>query len=237
MTQQHPIFPRKAERFYGRRKGKALTKTLQQRFEDVLPNISIDLSVVPSPLCAKSLFDTPINDIWFEVGFGGGEHLLWQAQHHPHIGFIGCEPFVNGTAKLLRGVEQEKLTNIRIYMDDARHIMDICDDASIGRAFALFGDPWRKYRHRYRRFISPDTLNRFARILKNDAILRVATDHPVYLQWILKHVPIHPDFEWLDKGRNDWLNRPDDWPATRYEHKAIKQGRTPHFLSFKRKPR
>lgn len=234
MTQENPILTTKPKRFYGRRKGKALTATMQQRLVDILPKISINSHTAQNP---QTLFNTNPSDIWLEVGFGGGEHLSWQARHNPHIGFIGCEPFINGTAKLLRDIDMLNLQNIRVYTDDARHIIDSCPNGSIGRAFALFGDPWQKYRHRYRRFISPDTLNNLARILKNDALLRIATDHPIYLQWILKHAPLHPDFIWLDTQRSDWLHRPDDWPATRYEQKAIAQGRIPHFLTFKRKNR
>lgn len=234
MTKQNRILPTKSERFYGRRKGKALTATMQQRFNDILPKIALDIHMAKTPL---ALFDANTTDIWLEVGFGAGEHLIWHAQNNPHIGFIGCEPFINGTAKLLRDVATHNLKNIRVYMDDARHIMDICPAASVGKAFALFGDPWQKYRHRHRRFICPDNLDRFARILKNGGILRVATDHPVYLQWICKYAPLHPDFVWIANGRDDWLIRPDDWPATRYEQKAIRAGRTPHFLTFQRKKR
>ncbi len=237
MPIQNPILSTHCQKFYGRRKGKCLTQTMQQRFDLMLPRIAIDLHTTPAPLCPKTLFDTAIEDVWFEVGFGSGEHLSWQAKHNPHIGFIGCEPFVNGTAKLLRDMDTYDIRNIRIYPNDARHLMHICTDASIGRAFALFGDPWRKYRHRYRRFVSPDTMHTFARILKDNALLRVATDHPVYLQWILKHAPVHADFEWLDNSRDDWLHRPEDQAPTRYETKAIREGRTPHFLTFKRKRR
>lgn len=225
------------ERFHGRRKGKTLTHAMQQRFDSVLPQISISVDTENPHITPHAIFDTPYDGYWLEVGFGAGEHLSWQAVHNPTIGFIGCEPFINGTAKLLRDIEEKNIRNIRIYPDDARHIMDGLPDASIHRAFALFGDPWRKYRHRYRRFISPNTLDRFARILCDDAILRVATDHPTYLQWILKHTPIHPDFDWTDNGPQDWLCRSNDWPATRYEIKAIREGRTPHFLTFKRKKR
>ena len=224
------------DKFFGRRKGKTLKKASQDRFDSVLPRISITLDEHTS-LDPNTLFNHDVNALWFEVGFGGGEHMAWQAINHKNISIIGCEPYINGTAKLLRDIENNNIENIRVYPDDARHIMDKMNDASIDKAFALFGDPWRKYRHRYRRFISPDNLDRFARILKDNAILRVATDHPIYLQWILRWAPVHPDFEWLDEGPQDWAIRKDDWPETRYERKAVKEGRKSSYLTFKRKPR
>ena len=115
--------------------------------------------------------------------------------------------------------------------------MDSTPDNSVDKAFVLFGDPWRKYRHRYRRFIGPENLDRLARLLKDNAILRIATDHPLYLQWILRWATQHPDFIWLDEGPQDWGIRKLDWPATRYEEKAKEQGRKSATLTFQRKPR
>ena len=224
------------DKFFGRRKGKPLTKASKERFESILPSISITVNE-DTIFNADALFQTEVKTLWFEVGFGGGEHMVWLAQKNPDVSIIGCEPYMNGTAKLLRDIEDDDIKNIRIYPDDARHIMEKMDDASLDKAFALFGDPWRKYRHRERRFIGNDNLNRFARILKDGAILRIATDHSIYLQWILRWAPVHPDFEWLDEGPQDWATRKDDWPETRYERKALREGRKSSYLTFKRKPR
>ena len=220
------------DKFYGRRKGKALTPTMQNRFDKILPQISIEAG--DSKLNKDVLFKDK-SELWLEIGFGGGEHLSAQAQNNSDVGFIGCEPYINGTAKLIRDIDELELNNILIYPDDARHILDRLEDDSIDKAFALFGDPWRKYRHRYRRFISPDNLNRLSRVLKSGAILRIATDHPIYLQWIMKWAPNHPNFEWLDNNPNDWGVRTEDWYETRYERKAIKEGRKPYYFTFRRK--
>ncbi|MGB1361418.1 MAG: tRNA (guanine(46)-N(7))-methyltransferase TrmB [Alphaproteobacteria bacterium] len=219
------------DKFYGRRKGKALSPSMQDRFDEILPKISIEAG--DTKLNKDVLFKDK-DELWLEVGFGGGEHLSATAQMYKQHGLIGCEPYINGTAKLLRDIDELNLDNVLVYPDDARHIMDRLEDNSVDKAFALFGDPWRKYRHRYRRFISPDNLDRLARILKPGAILRIATDHPKYLQWIMKWAPVHPDFEWLDNNPNDWGIRDEDWFETRYERKAIREGRKPYYFTFKR---
>ncbi len=230
------IIEKPFDKFFGRRKGKALTKASQDRFDSILPTVSIEITE-NTVFNAEEIFGNEINELWFEVGFGGGEHMAWQAQNHKHVSIIGCEPYLNGTAKVLKEIEEDEINNIRIYPNDARHIMDKMPDACLDKAFALFGDPWRKYRHRYRRFIGPDNLDRFARILKDGAILRIATDHPIYLQWILRWTPVHPDFEWLDEGPKDWGIRKSDWPETRYERKAVREGRKSSYLTFRRKNR
>jgi tRNA (guanine-N7-)-methyltransferase len=220
------------DKFYGRRKGKSLSPAMQERFDSILPKISIAKG--DSQLNKDVLFKDK-SELWLEIGFGGGEHLSKTAQNNPEVGLIGCEPYINGMAKLLRDISELELENILLYNDDARHIMDRLEDDSISRAFALFGDPWRKYRHRYRRFISPNNLDRLSRILKSGAILRIATDHPIYLQWIMKWATIHPDFDWIDNNPDDWGVRKPDWYETRYEQKAIREGRKPYYFTFKRK--
>ena len=219
-------------KFYGRRKGKSLSSTMQARLDSILPKISIAKG--DNQLNKDVLFKNKA-ELWLEIGFGGGEHLSKIAQNNSDVGLIGCEPYINGTAKLIRDISILEIKNILIYNDDARHIMDRLEDNSISRVFALFGDPWRKYRHRYRRFISPKNLDSLSRILKSGAILRIATDHLIYLQWIMKWATIHPDFDWLDNNPNDWSVRKMDWYETRYEQKAIREGRKPYYFTFKRK--
>ena len=156
------------------------------------------------------------------------------------IGFIGAEPFINGVAKLLAAIEREKLTNIRIVDDDIRPLLNQIAaraPASIGRAFVLFPDPWPKSRHHKRRIISPETVADLALVLEDGAELRVASDVPDYVAWTLAHVLADPAFEWLARRPPDWRSRPDDWPQTRYEAKAIADGRQPAFLRFRRRPR
>jgi tRNA (guanine-N7-)-methyltransferase len=181
-----------------------------------------------------ALFADPVDDVWLEIGFGAGEHLLWQAERHPHVGLIGCEPFLNGVVKVLSEIERLKLCNIRIYADDARWIIDWLPDASIGRVFLLFPDPWPKKRHRKRRLVSEATLRQLGRISRRGAELRIATDDGEYARAILLAFSRQGTFAWTAARAADWRQRPFDWPQTRYEQKAIAEGRRRYYLSFRR---
>lgn len=222
---------------YGRRHGRPLRKQRQEVLDTLLPRMKLVAPAKGTWLDTTGLFAEPKRDLWFEVGFGGGEHLAWQAARNPEIGFIGCEPFVNGVSSLLKHVEQGGQTNIRVVPDDARPILDALPDACVGRAFVLFPDPWPKLRHAFRRFIGPDNLPRLSRVLKDGAELRIASDDPKLQRWMLEHALRHPDFEWLARTVEDWRVRPEDWPQTRYEKKALEAGRTPVFMRFIRKTR
>ncbi len=212
------------ERFYGRRSGKTLRPHRAQLMKTLLPKVMLQL-----PLTDTSNWD----DLWLEIGFGAGEHLAWQAKAHPRTLLIGCEPYQNGVARLVDQINDDKITNILIHPDDARPVLDQLPEQCLGRVFILFNDPWPKKRHWDRRFISNHNLDRLARIMKKGAELRIATDHPGLRYWILKHTRAHKDFEWKLEYCHQWLARPEDWPATRYEEKAL-HGR-PHFFTFIRR--
>jgi len=221
------------QQLYGRRRGRALRVGQRERQTTLLPRLSFELP--PSgPLDPASLFAEPPSQIWLEIGFGGGEHLAGQAERHTETGFIGCEVFENGVVKLLGEVERRRLANIRVYADDARPLLAALSPRSIARVFILFPDPWPKARHHKRRLIQAATLDRLAEIMTDGAELRLATDDPSYLAWLLEHTTAHPAFSWMARGPGDWRERPEDWPATRYEEKARKAGRTPVFLRFER---
>jgi tRNA (guanine-N7-)-methyltransferase len=175
-----------------------------------------------------------VKDVWLEIGFGGGEHMAWQAAAHPDVGVIGCEAYVNGIAKLLSDVDEQGLANIRVHDGDARELVADLGDASIGRIFLLFPDPWPKRRHHKRRIVTPAMVAEFHRILKPGGTLRFASDIRDYIAWTLLHVRAHGGFEWLAERAIDWRERPPDWPATRYEAKARAEGRDPAFLTFRR---
>jgi tRNA (guanine-N7-)-methyltransferase len=224
------------EQFYGRRRGRPLRVGQRERQTQILPLLSFALPETGG-LDPRTLFPVPPRDIWLEIGFGGGEHLAAQAARHPDIGFVGCEVFENGVAKLLGEVERRGLANVRVYADDARPLLAALAPRSIGRVFILFPDPWPKARHHKRRLVAPPTLDRLAEILNDSAELRLATDDPGYLSWMLEHVTAHPAFAWTARRPTDWRERPQDWPATRYEGKARKAGRPPAFLRFERRPR
>ncbi|MFD1624630.1 tRNA (guanine(46)-N(7))-methyltransferase TrmB [Azospirillum griseum] len=225
-------------RVYGRRKGRPLHKRKTGLLDTLLPTLSIPTPQRGDRLDPPGLFAVPVTDVWLEVGFGGGHHLARVAADNPSVGVIGAEPFINGVASLLALVEDAGLeSRVRVLADDARPLIDALPDASIGRAFVLFADPWPKTRHHSRRFIGPENLARLSRVLKDGAELRVASDDMGLVRWSLEHLMKHPDFTWTARVPSDWRVRPADWPATRYEEKAIEAGRKPVFLRFLRNPR
>jgi tRNA (guanine-N7-)-methyltransferase len=224
------------ELFYGRRRGRPLRVGQRERQANLLPRVSF---VLPErgALDPRSLFEPAPRAIWLEIGFGGGEHLAAQAEHQPDIGFIGCEVFENGVAKLLGDIERRGLGNIRIFAADARPLLEALTPCSIDRVFILFPDPWPKARHQKRRLVATPALDRLAEIMIDGAELRLATDDPGYLSWMLERATNHPGFVWTARRPTDWRERPADWPATRYEAKACKAGRRPAFLRFERRAR
>ncbi len=227
-------------RYYGRRKGRPLRPGRSALIERLLPSLRLSALPGEGAFDLRKLFDKPVQDVWLEIGFGSGEHLAWQAARNPEIGFIGAEPFVNGVAKLLAAIERERLDNIRIVDDDVRpllHDIALRAPASIGRAFVLFPDPWPKSRHHKRRVIGPETLADLALVLRDGAELRLASDVDGYVAWMLAHVLAEPAFQWLARRPGDWRTRPEDWPQTRYEAKAVAAGRRPTFLRFMRRRR
>lgn len=208
--------------------------------ENLLPTIEIDPATVLSGLNPPELFRESVRQptqTWLEIGFGGGEHIAWQARHNPDVGLIGCEPYMNGVVKLLGSIRDDGLQNIRIFRDDARLLVENLPPRSIDRAFILFPDPWPKTRHNKRRIVSASVIDGLAAALTDGAELRIATDDPGYLEWILWHMQQNPDFEWPARSPSDWRTRPDDWPQTRYEQKAAAAGRTSAFLSYIRRNR
>ncbi len=225
----------KGSRVYGRRQGAALSAARQGRLDHHWPKVGIN-TLDPSTRPADH-FDQPFKDYWLEVGFGKGEHLAEQAVNQPQVGIIGCEPFLNGVSGLIDLVDSGSLTNVRIFMDDARLLMDSLPDGSIGRAFILFPDPWPKARHHKRRIVSAGNIAALSRILKDGAELRIGTDHMEYCRWIMAHMLSTSDFDWICDSPTDWRLRPDDWPASRYEIKSLEQGRKSSYLRFIRRPR
>jgi tRNA (guanine-N7-)-methyltransferase len=218
-------------RSYGRRKARPLSGRKEQLLGELLPRLRLDLrSEPPSPL--TRLFDVPVREVWLEIGFGSGEHLLSQAERHPEIGFIGAEPFINGVASLLGAIETRKLTTIRVHDSDAREVLPWLPTSSIGAAFILFPDPWPKKRQRKRRLISQETITELARILQRGALLRFASDDADYAGEALFLLSRSGAFAWQAESASDWRIRPPDWPETRYERKALAAGRKPVYLGF-----
>jgi tRNA (guanine-N7-)-methyltransferase len=222
--------------WYGRRRGHKLRPNRQALIDTRLPDLRIEL---PNSGCLnlEAAFSFPVRDIWLEVGFGGGEHLAAQARMHPDIGFVGCEPYVNGVANHLSLIDRYKLTNIRIFDDDARKLFRFLPDAVLGRAYVLYSDPWPKKRHHRRRFIAQETVDTFIRLMKDDAQLYLASDHMGYVSWMLEHLSGRPELEWRARSKQSWTKPPSDWIKTRYEKKANAKGLSSAFLCFTRRPR
>ena len=226
-------------RVYGRRLGYRLRPGRQALLERALPTLRIELPEgEDARLDPRALFPEPPRDIWLEIGFGAGEHLAHQVRDNPGVGFIGCEPFVQGVAGLLRHLEDDGTAGrVRIFPDDARLLIERLPDACIGRLFVLFPDPWPKKRHHKRRLIAAETLAGLARILKDGAEFRWASDDMGYVEWTLERVAANGAFAGPEQGSGAWPSRPADWPETRYEQKARSAGRPPVFLRYVRIPR
>lgn len=222
--------------FYGRLKGKTLKPSQKTYLDEDLAALSpgpVSWEENPDrlPLDLAGRFGS--RPVWLEIGFGGGEHMVHQAQANPQVGIIGAEPYINGVAMLLGKIRRAGVTNLAVHPGDARDLMDVLPDRSIARAFLLYPDPWPKKRHHRRRFVTQEHLLPLARVMQPGAILRVATDIPDYVRQTLEEVP-KAGFEWLAERPEDWRRPWDDWISTRYEQKALRQGRRPHYLTFRR---
>nr|WP_176430326.1 tRNA (guanine(46)-N(7))-methyltransferase TrmB [Paracoccus sediminis] len=220
--------------FYGRRHGKTLRQSqkgyLSEDLGDLRPR---GITVQDNPdrrlIDPAAIFgdDRPV---WLEVGFGGGEHMVHMAARYPGIGIIGCEPFINGVAMLLGKIRNAGVANVSVHPGDARDLMDVLPDGSISRAFLNYPDPWPKARHHRRRFVTPEHLLPLARVMKPGTEFRVATDIPDYMRQTLEEVP-RAGFALVADTSVAW----DDWFSTRYEQKALREGRVPHYATFVRK--
>lgn len=223
-------------RFFGRRRGRPLRPNRAALYQTLLPKISVP-DPENGPIDPAALFADEKRALWVEIGFGSGEHLTWQAINNPDVGLIGAEPFESGVAACLSAIQGAGADNIRLHADDARPLLAALPEASVDRLFVLHPDPWRKRRHWERRFVGPAGLDRIARLLKGGAEFRTSTDHAGYQTWMLRWLLGDGRFEWQATCADDWRRRPEDWPETRYEAKAIREGRPVLYLRFRRRPR
>jgi tRNA (guanine-N7-)-methyltransferase len=219
--------------FFGRRKGHALKPRQAALFETLLPRLALDLAH-PAPSDLRALFDG-VADVRLESGFGGGEHLVAEAERSPNTGFIGIEPFINGMAKALAAIDDRGLCNIRLHHGDATEVLAWLPDASIARFDLLYPDPWRKRRHWKRRFVQNESIAQIARILRSGGEFRFVTDWPNYAAWTLRHLLNASDFEWTADRADDWRLPWPGFTSTRYEAKAKREGRVPCYLIFRRR--
>jgi tRNA (guanine-N7-)-methyltransferase len=219
--------------FFGRRKGHALRPRQAQLFDSLLPLLALDLAA-PAPADLAALFPNPVDEVRLEIGFGGGEHMIAQAEQHSRAGFVGVEPFVNGMAKALAAIELKKLSNIRLHFDDATSLLQWLPAASLACVDLIYPDPWPKRRHWKRRFVQDESISAIARILRPSGAFHFATDVPDYAAWTLKRVIQSPHFTWTAERADDWRRAWPGFSSTRYEAKAKHKGRAPCYLTFRR---
>jgi len=227
-----PNLPASQRAFFGRRKGHALKPRQAALFDTLLPRLALDLGK-PAPADLSMLF-ADATDVRLEIGFGGAEHLVAQAQSNPRTGFIGSDAFINGVAKALAAIDEHKLTNIRLHHGDASELLDWLPSGALARIDLLYPDPWPKRRHWKRRFIQDDSLKRLARVLKRGGELRFATDIADYAAYALARVLRSPEFVWTAECADDWRKPWPDFAGTRYEAKAKREGRAPAYFTFRR---
>ena len=227
-----PAAPRRAGVLHGRRVGRALRKDQQARLARGLPGLELDLATLAEP---SSLFGPPIKGYRIEIGFGGGEHLAHEAARFPEVGFIGCEPFRNGVAKMVDLATERGLSNVRLHAGDAGEVLNALPATCLEGADVLYPDPWPKRRQRKRRFLGDENLGRLARVLKPGAPFRFATDIDDYAGWVLARMFRLDGFAWQARGADDWRLPWAGWRSTRYEAKALREGRRPVYLTFRRR--
>ena len=222
------------DRLYGRARGHSLRPRQALLLEVALPRLAFDPALAATPAAA---FPGQA-EFWLEIGFGGGEHAVAQAETHPEAGLIACEVFENGICSLLSRLVPEGdpasvvlPTNLRLWTEDARTLLRMLPDACLDRLFLLFPDPWPKARHAKRRFVHPEQIGDLARVVKPGAEWRVASDDPTYQAWV-RDVMSRQDFFSVDAPET---TRPAGWPPTRYEAKALRMGRQPLYWRFIRK--
>jgi tRNA (guanine-N7-)-methyltransferase len=219
--------------FFGRRKGHRLRSHQAALLDTLLPRLALDLNAPASPELVR-LFPVPVEDVRLEIGFGGGEYLIAQAEAHPRTGFIGCEPFINGMAKALAAIEARGLANIRVHLGDAVPVIDWLPSAALAGIDLIYPDPWPKRRHWKRRFVQERTVADMARILRPGGEFRFVSDIPDYVAWTLARLLRARDFVWAAERADDWRH---PWPGfvrTRYEAKAVREERVPCYLVFRR---
>jgi tRNA (guanine-N7-)-methyltransferase len=219
--------------FFGRRKGHKLRAHQADLIEHLLPRLALDIAGPGSPDLAD-MFGRPVDEIRLEIGFGGGEHLIAEARAFPGTGFIGCEPYVNGMAKILTQIEAHEIANVRLFAGDAAELLSWLPSRSLARIDLIHPDPWPKRRHWKRRFVQDATVAAMARVLKPGGEFRFVSDIADYCAWTLAHLSRAPDFAWTAERADDWRQPWADYTMTRYGAKAEREGRQAAYLSFRR---
>jgi tRNA (guanine-N7-)-methyltransferase len=219
--------------FFGRRKGHKLRSHQADLIEHLLPRLSLDIGK-PCPPDLADLFAPPADEIRLEIGFGSGEHLIAEARAFPNVGFLGCEPYVNGMAKILAQIEAHDIGNIRLFAGDAAELLAWAPQHSLARLDLIHPDPWPKRRHWKRRFVQDATIAAMARVLKPGGEFRFVSDIADYCAWTLAHLARSSDFFWTAERASDWRLPWADYTMTRYGRKAAREGRDAAYLRFRK---
>ncbi len=219
--------------FFGRRKGHKLRAHQADLIEHLLPRLALEIAA-PAPADVGRLFDPEAEAVRLEIGFGGGEHLVAEARNLPHTGFIGCEPYVNGMAKILAQIETHNVGNIRLFAGDAAELLAWLPPHSLARVDLIHPDPWPKRRHWKRRFVQDATIAAMARVLKPGGEFRFVSDIADYCAWTLAHFARSPDFVWTAERASDWKQPWPGYTMTRYGRKAEREGREAAYLQFRK---
>ncbi len=234
-------------KFFGRRKGRVIRKAKSFLLEVMLPQMRV---IEEKDFDKEKMFGSKDVEVCLEIGFGDGQHIFGQAKNNPNVGYVGVEVFQNGVANLLSLISGIKegdnlpdeidaksfsVKNIRIYDDDMRKLFQKIPDNFFDKVYLLFPDPWPKKKHANRRFVNKDNLKEIARVLKKDGLFRIATDHPIYKRHVLRTMHECQDFYWSAKCGDDWRLEPKDWVRTKYQQKAIREGRRPVWFDYIRK--
>lgn len=234
MNERHDNKEASQRAFFGRRKGHALKPRQAALFDTLLPRLALDQTKA-APADLRTLFPVPVDDVRLEIGFGGAEHLIAQAIANPRTGYIGSDAFINGVAKALAAIDAHKLDNICIHFGDASELIDWLPERALSRIDLLYPDPWPKRRHWKRRFVQDDSLKRLARIVMPGGEFRFATDIESYAEHVLLRILRSRDFTWTAEVADDWRKPWQGFVRTRYEAKAIREGRTPAYFIFRKK--
>ncbi len=224
---------RQSGSFFGRRKGHRLRAHQADLIENLLPRLALDIAN-PAPRDLAALFDPRADQIRLEIGFGGGEHLVAEARQFPDVGFIGCEPYVNGMAKILAQIEAGNISNIRLFAGDAAELLAWLPEHALSRVDLIHPDPWPKRRHWKRRFVQDATVAAMARVLRTGGEFRFVSDIDDYAAWTLSHLLRAPDFVWIAERADDWRLPWPGFTMTRYGRKAEREGRKAIYLRFRR---
>lgn len=228
--------PFATRKLFGRKIGRRLGVKRQELFDTLFPRIDIKeiLKTKEAPVHPNDLFEKPYKEIHIEIGFGDGDMLRQAHVQNRDIGYIGCEPFMNGVCNLLTAIKENDLSNIRLWQDDALVLLTQLEENSVDRLYIMNPDPWPKKRHYKRRVVRPETLDLFAKILKKDALLIMTTDVDDLAEWMVTQASNHPNFDWQANCQADWQTPPKGWIQTKYEKKGIAAGRVQTYLIFKR---